>query len=59
MMWAKDKKSIVPLFLWAGVVSYAQVYVGVHYPVDVLVGGAIGSAIGLGIGLGFNRLVGL
>jgi undecaprenyl-diphosphatase len=59
MMWAKYKKAIIPLFLWAAVVSYAQVYVGVHYPVDVLVGGAIGSVIGLGVGLGYNRLVGL
>jgi membrane-associated phospholipid phosphatase len=29
-------------FVWAIFVSYAQVYVGVHYPLDVLGGGAIG-----------------
>ena len=33
----------VPLHLWAMLVSYGRVYRGVHYPSDVLVGGAIGS----------------
>ncbi|MGB0429738.1 MAG: phosphatase PAP2 family protein [Bacteroidia bacterium] len=59
MMWAKYKKAVIPLFLWAAVVSYAQVYVGVHYPVDVLVGGAIGSVIGIGVGLVYNKVFGL
>lgn len=36
-----------PLFLaWAGSISYAQVYVGVHYPLDVISGGIIGFLIG-------------
>lgn len=34
------------LFIWAFTISYAQVYVGVHYPVDVLCGGILGYAIG-------------
>ncbi|MCX6204982.1 MAG: phosphatase PAP2 family protein [Bacteroidetes bacterium] len=35
------------LFLiWAVTVSYAQVYVGVHYPLDILSGALIGSSIG-------------
>ncbi len=34
------------LFLWAFSISYAQVYVGVHYPVDVLAGGLLGILIG-------------
>ena len=35
-----------PLLLWAGSISYGQVYVGVHYPLDILVGGLIGILIG-------------
>jgi len=36
------------LFLgWAAAIAYAQVYVGVHYPSDVLVGSLIGVVIGL------------
>ena len=33
-------------FLWASIVAYGQVYVGVHYPSDVL----FGSLLGIGIG---------
>lgn len=34
------------LFLWAGSIAYGQVYVGVHYPVDVLFGALLGTGIG-------------
>lgn len=34
------------LFLWAFGVAYAQVYVGVHYPLDVLGGAILGIIIG-------------
>ena len=34
------------LFLfWAAAISYAQVYVGVHYPIDIFFGGLLGSFI--------------
>jgi len=33
-------------FVWAGLISYAQVYVGVHFPLDVLGGALLGSIIG-------------
>lgn len=32
--------------LWAAGVAFAQVYVGVHYPFDVIAGAALGSIIG-------------
>lgn len=35
-----------PFYLWAGSIAFGQVYVGVHYPTDVLVGGLIGWIIG-------------
>jgi undecaprenyl-diphosphatase len=35
------------LFLWAGLIAYAQVYVGVHYPLDVTIGGLFGILIGM------------
>jgi undecaprenyl-diphosphatase len=35
-----------PLYLWAASIAYGQVYVGVHYPLDVLVGSLIGIAVG-------------
>jgi undecaprenyl-diphosphatase len=37
------------LWLWAAVICYAQVYVGKHYPFDVLAGAVFGTLTGLGI----------
>ena len=34
------------LILWAGSIAYAQVYVGVHYPLDVFIGSLLGILIG-------------
>ncbi len=33
-------------FIWAAMISYAQVYVGVHYPLDVTGGMILGCTIG-------------
>jgi membrane-associated phospholipid phosphatase len=32
---------------WAASIAYAQIYVGVHYPMDVFFGGLLGTGIGL------------
>jgi membrane-associated phospholipid phosphatase len=45
-------------FLWAATISYAQVYVGVHYPFDILGGAAIGILFGLFMGMFFNKRFG-
>lgn len=41
--------------IWALAVGYAQVYVGVHFPMDVFAGSLLGAAIGLLIALIYNR----
>ena len=46
-------------FLWAALIAYSQVYVGVHYPADVIAGGLIGMIIGYLSGKLFNRTYGL
>ena len=46
-------------FLWAATISYGQVYVGVHYPLDVLCGALLGSSIGYFTSLIFNKRFGL
>lgn len=35
--------------VWAATISYGQVYVGVHYPLDVLAGAMEGTLLGLGV----------
>jgi membrane-associated phospholipid phosphatase len=38
------------LFVWAAIIGYAQVYVGKHYPLDIVAGAMLGLLLGLGIG---------
>ncbi len=42
-------------FAWAFVIVYAQIYVGVHYPIDVICGGIIGFILGYLTSKSFNR----
>jgi membrane-associated phospholipid phosphatase len=46
-------------YLWAGIICYAQVYVGVHYPFDVLGGALLGVLAGLLTGWFFNKQFGI
>lgn len=43
----KNTAVTIPFFLWAGAIGYGRVYLGVHYPGDVLGGMVIGIAGGL------------
>ena len=48
MLFIRKWKPIVWLsLLWAASISFAQIYVGVHYPGDILIGAILGTAIGL------------
>lgn len=47
-----------PVLIWAALISFAQIYVGVHYPLDILGGAVLGSLIGWGVGRYFNMRVG-
>ena len=49
------KKSRYWFFLWAAWISYAQVYVGVHYPLDVFCGALIGCLVGFAMGKVFQK----
>lgn len=47
----------IPLFLWAGIISFAQVYVGVHFPLDVISGGILGIFIGWIVAKFFSKRI--
>ncbi len=57
------KKAISPkwafLFLWAFAISYAQVYVGVHFPFDIFCGAIVGLILGYIPSKIFNSKIGL
>ncbi len=45
------------LLLWAFAVAFSQVYVGVHFPMDVLAGALLGSIIGWVLGMAVTKLI--
>ncbi len=47
------------VLIWAGLVAYAQVYVGAHFPFDVLGGALLGWLTGRLTGSQFNRRFGI
>jgi undecaprenyl-diphosphatase len=47
-------KWLLPLMVsWAAFICFSQVYVGVHYPIDVICGAGVGSLFGIA----FSRYV--
>ena len=47
------------LFVWAFIISYTQIYVGVHFPGDVIGGAVLGLVIGFVTAKVFNKYIGL
>jgi undecaprenyl-diphosphatase len=46
------------LYIWAAFIAYAQIYVGVHYPLDILGGAGLGTLAGLLTATIFNKRTG-
>ena len=57
MVFYRRWKHILWLSLaWAATISFAQVYVGVHYPLDILGGAILGTVIGILTGYVFRLI---
>lgn len=58
---AEPKKNIklyiILMFVWVALVSYSRIYLGVHYPMDILLGLLCGAFWGIGIFLLFCRVL--
>jgi undecaprenyl-diphosphatase len=44
------------MFIWAVIFSYTRIYLGVHYPGDIIFGGLLGAAIGWVVWMLMRRL---
>lgn len=54
-LWRQSRLVLTTGLLWAAVICYAQIYVGVHYPLDVIGGGLVGLLIGAAMALLFMQ----
>jgi undecaprenyl-diphosphatase len=53
-----QKKYTSFFFVWAGVIAFAQIYVGVHYPLDIIGGTIIGLISGFTMSKAYFKFAG-
>jgi undecaprenyl-diphosphatase len=49
LMFIKKRWYSVSIIIWAAIVGYSRIYLGVHYPGDVICGSMLGAFIGWGV----------
>lgn len=55
-LYAKRRSITAVVLSWAAIVSLSRVYLGVHFPTDILAGGALGALLGWLVYWGYQRL---
>jgi undecaprenyl-diphosphatase len=56
LLFIRKRWFTIAILLWAALVSYSRIYLGVHYPGDVLCGALLGSAIGYATWFTYNYI---
>ncbi|MFH0895336.1 MAG: phosphatase PAP2 family protein [Bacteroidota bacterium] len=56
ILYRKQKYIVWIMWMWALLLSYSRIYLGVHYPSDVAGGMLVGAAAGLIIYFGYTKL---
>jgi undecaprenyl-diphosphatase len=51
----RDRWFVISILAWAAVVSYTRIYLGVHYPLDIICGAMWGSGMAFGVFLLYKR----
>ena len=49
LMYRKQKRLLPILLIFAGIIAYSRVYLGVHYPLDILCGAIAGMTMAFGV----------
>lgn len=47
----RHKAATIVLFIWACLVVYSRIYLGVHYPGDIVAGAILGVTVGTGVSI--------
>ena len=59
MTWGVTQKNYTRFFfMWAGIIAFAQIYVGVHYPLDIIGGTIIGLISGFTMSKAYLKFAG-